>query len=808
MKVDGSISSLLQGVSQQPPGERLVGQCTLQENLSADPLDGLIRRAPTDLVGLLGTTADVRGWHNFESRGGEKFLAFFYGSTVKVFDLNAVEQSVTVAPDAAAYIGLNGALRFSTNDQDETIVVNRAAVPAMAADVPAYYNDASTPAGIFQILGGQYGRNIKILIDGVVKATYAPGDGSNAAHTAHLRTTTVAANLATVLPMTNGSTSGQATNNGGTMTTGWTITVAEDVVLIKRNTTTPFNLSATDDFGNVNVKAMTNVVPRIEDLPRLAPHLYVVRVAERTDPEKDLYFKFVVEDLQASDVPDVTAFGRPGYWQECVAPSVPIAFNDATMPHTLTYNSGTDDFDFTRGDWEDRHVGTLVSSPEPSFVGNTIQDVSTFQGRTVFLSGSNVVMSRTNKPTDFWQGSAAGLADDDPIDINSKKESSTLLSAIQHNRDLVVFSAKGQFVVYGRTAATPRTAALVLTTSFESELNASPASAGRNVFFASNFGRYASIREFYTEGGSDTNDARPVTQHVKKYLLGSAALLTASVNSDMLIVHTTVQQAEFYIYQYIWSDEAKVQAAWSTWKMKHDIVYSFFDEGVVYLVQKVGNEYYLLRMPLDVIESEGVGYPVYLDQRFDVFDCYEAFELPYDYLRLDDLVVVQGENCPRPGTHVDILNIALVSGNYVVTLKEDMNGGDIVVGSRYGSKFRPTMPLMKDDDKNIIGSAKLRIRAFHAHMLDTGEITGRVLNLRGEIESEVTQSARVIGAPDNLVGSNTIADFVFDLPFRQDTTGAEIEFYTDSYMPMTFSLIEWTGQYNKSGKRIAQGGNK
>jgi hypothetical protein len=46
------------------------------------------------------------------------------------------------------------------------------------------------------------------------------------------------------------------------------------------------------------------------------------------------------------------------------------------------------------------------------------------------------------------------------------------------------------------------------------------------------------------------------------------------------------------------------------------------------------------------------------------------------------------------------------------------------------------------------------------------------------------------------------------MPFRQDTDEAEVEFYTDSHLPLTILDIEWQGQYSKRGQRIGSGGSK
>jgi hypothetical protein len=819
MKVDGSLGSLLQGVSQQAARDRLDGQCTLQENISSDPVLGLTRRPPTDLVGFLGSASSVIGWHNFRTRDGRKYLAMYKPGDVDVFDLNADAVTTTVDGDASAYLSSAGSIRCATDAQDHTVVVNTEIDVAMTSSAKTYYNTAGTSAAIFQVLGGADGNKYTIYIDGSPRSYYKPPGGTEA-DTRLSSTEFIASKLMFGLlnntgvvsgPAAVGATSGfvSAEAYGTGYCAGWATSQVGDLLLIKRPSAGIFTVSVTDGAGGVNFKACTDTVTDIADLPRTAPHYYAVRIAENTDPEKDLWFKFIAAPYEGTETPTSSGFGLAGYWKEAVSPNTNTAFDQSTMPHKLLYNTVAHTFQFSRESYDPRGVGTGTSNPDPSFVGNKINDVSaSFQGRIVFLSGSNVVMSRTNKPTNFWRGSATALADTDPIDINSTVESSQMLACVQHNKDLVIFTRKGQHIVFGRTGLTPSNASLVLTTQFESELQAHPVAAGKNIFFGYNFGRYTGIREFFAEGSTDANDSRPVTEHVNKYLVGKITRLTASANYNIMLSHTDAEQTDVYSYQYIWQDAKKVQSAWSTWKFSKDIVYSFFDEDVIYLVQRVGTDYYLLRCSLEVQSSPSMDYPVFLDQRFDVPGCNTAFVLPYDYLHTEQLVCVQGEGCPTPGLSVSILSVVNVPGTgYVVTLKRDMNGGNVIVGTRYKSRYKPTMPSVKDQNGVVMSTAKVTARSFLVTLYDTGEINGIVRSKYGD-GPEVSFNARIVGDVENIVGEQALSDGKFTLPFKQDVKDAEVEFYTDSHLPMTIADIEWVGQYNKRGRRIANSGGK
>ncbi|WVH05417.1 tail protein [Agrobacterium phage Alfirin] len=820
-KVDGSLKALLQGVSQQPPRDRLAGQCTEMINMSADPVAGLSRRAPTDIVGALGASSDVRGFHNFEMRDGGKYLAFFRNGGVRVTDYNAVEYPVTVNADAAPYLQIVGDLACTTVE-DQVIVANKSIVTEMLPDKRSFYNAPRGVRGkatLIHVRGGAYGKEYRIFHNGNEVAMYRPPNGTSAAMVNATRTDHIAARLYEALTTGGGEQidldgAGSAIRRYGYMVgPTWGVARFADVILIVRanDSWDDYQITTTDDNGNVNMKSMQDSVGDSADLPYIAPHGYLIRVAKETDPLDDVVLEYVVEG-RTPGVDIGSGFGLPGFWQETVSADVRTKFNRATMPHILEYNEDNRSFTFRQGNWADRKVGTSRSNPDPSFLGNTINDISTFQGRLVFLAGSFVCMGRTNRFDDFWMGSVSQLVDTDPIDISSTSvEASVMRAAIPNNRDMVVFSQKGQFLIFGRNVITPQNAALVLTTTFEAELKAKPAASGPYVFFATNYGRFTGIREFYSEGTTDANDARLITQHVKEYIVGRASRIIASSNYDMVLVQTDRDRNTVYTYQYIWSSNEKVQSAWSKWVLPFETVYSFFDEEMIYFVMRqqtsAGMEHFLYRMSLDIYAEQQLDYPVFLDERFDVPDCYSSFVLPFNRMAGYELVAIQGDNCPNPGLAVPIQSVTYDAPNnrYIATLKYNMNGGDIVVGKRFYSEYRPTMPMIKDRDGVVIGTGKFRIKKFILSLQNTGHIVGQLMSKYGD-GFPVEFQGRLLGSPDNVVGSAATVDEQFDMPFREAPDKADVKFSTDRWLPMTILDIEWIGQYNKSGTRVSQGG--
>ncbi|AGC35673.1 putative tail tubular protein B [Rhizobium phage RHEph03] len=786
MKADGSLKSLLQGISQQPVRDRLPGQGTAQINMSADPVKGLSRRPGEDLVNQLGPAGAAKGWGTFQTQDGKQWIVKITASGPQVFDFNGNQATVTVPP-GDTYWSTNGQWSVATM-KGKTYLANSGVVVEQDSAVSAYPNYTTYTMAVFQILGGNYGKTYTIRINNAVAASFTTPDGSVSSHALQIDTVYIASQLAASL-VSNGYNTG-----------GWTTSRVEDIITVRHNVGVITSAIVSDGAGNINAKAMLDSVGDVADLPRFCYHNFAVRVAQEVDPEEDLWLKFVMDNPAGG-------LGTSGAWYECLAPGLSVGLKNTSMPRCLTYDATTGTFTAAVVDWADRNVGTNTTNPMPSFVGYPITDISMFQSRLIVLAGPNLIASRSKRYEDFFVGSASTLVDSDPLDLTSQAAfASTLKYAIPHNKDLVIFSTKGQFILFGRSAITPSNAALVLTTSFEADLMARPQACGRNVFFATKYGRFAGVREFYTEGGTDINDTRSITQHVNKYMVGSTVHMSATSNYDHLLVHTDNDRKNVYVYQFIWNDQEKIQSAWSKWQFSHEIVYSFFDDELIYLIMQIGTTYYLLRLSLDTVPEGALDYHVHLDARFDVTGVNTAFVLPFDWLADVPLTIVQGDDCPHPGLPVRISSIVYDPGEagYVVTMREDMMGGDIIVGVNMLSEYQPTMPCAKDSDGVVISNARLVINQFLVSLAGTGEINGQKMTAWGD-GPEVSFQGYITNSPGSMTGSPALDDHIFKMPFKAKADEAEVRFYTDSHWPMTILDIEWEGTINKRGKRIPVG---
>lgn len=790
-KVDGSISSLIQGVSQQPARERLPGQGELQENCTSDPVNGLARRGPSEFVAQLFSSADSYRFTDYDAGSLGHFEIAHKDEEIRVFNLDGTENTVTVDGTADTYIP-DGELKFIGIDEN-IYIVDPEKTTAMLSGARTYVEDGSL---VFW-LGGQYGRDYEITLDWTDSLdvdyseteSYTTPDGSSASHISNIATDYLATQLYNDL---TGNTN---------VNTNFDVSIESDVIFIRKKDAADvvsYEVKVSDGDGGANMFAVNGKVDDVGDLPRFAPHNYVVTVSESSSAEADdWYLEFLVDESDGLSAGD--GFGSNGGWVETVAPGLDYQLDPATMPHVLE-KTGPTAFTLKQAEWDDRSVGDDTTNPVPSFVGNSINDIGSFQGRLALTSDVNLILSRTNKHTNFFNQSATTLADNDPIDISSALGTFVLKTLVPHNRDLVVFSDKAQFILFGRNAITPKNSSLVLTTEFEADLSSDPVGAGRNVFFAFKYGNYTGIQEFFTDGSQDINDSRPITQHVSKYIEGVATSLVSTTNFNKLIVPSDNDPKVIYVYEYIWVDQRKVQTSWSTWKFDFDIEHMFFVDNLLYITHKDGNSYELYTLDLDDTADDGTGYRVMLDQKVPRTSVNTTFSAPYAVDDIDNYVVVQGEGCPNPGMRVLVDSYS----DPVVTLKKDMEGGTVYFGRKYMSKYQPTTPFVRDENNVKVGSGVLTIKQFVVHFADTGYFDALITDDYGYVAT-VSYNGRVLGSPTNTIGEPAVADGSFRVPYKKNVESSQLEIRSDSHLPMYLTEMEWIGQWKKKGRRITGG---
>jgi len=383
--------------------------------------------------------------------------------SLRVFDFMGNEKTVTF-PNGKGYLGsLDPTRDFrALTVADYTFIANTDVYVAMDAS----RKEPSRPyEAVINIMSGNYGKTYEIKINGAVAASHTTPDGTSADQSPGVATTYIAEYLYTYL------------HNNGYNTYPWAVGIHQNALHIV-NYTSDFSIAMADGVNGNASRVAKDRIQKFSDLPNYGPHGFVVEVGNSEGTTLDNYW--VKADKGGTNNNSVVV------WRECVKPGTVLGLDASTMPHTLVRNSnGT--FTFKRAVWDDRKCGDGVDiSPDPSFVGSTIEDLTFHRNRFGFLSDESVILSRTGSFFDFFRTTATTLLDDDPIDVASTHiKVSFLRHTIPHQDYLLLFSDQTQFRLAGNDLLTPKTISIRPLTEYPTPRKVKPLANGPAVFLIS-----------------------------------------------------------------------------------------------------------------------------------------------------------------------------------------------------------------------------------------------------------------------------------------------------------------------------------
>ncbi len=825
-RISGSIPNFINGVSQQAMALRMSSQGDLQVNAHSTVVDGLIKRPPLirgpQLVGDF--PKKQIHCHPINRDITERYETIWSKDGVRVFTLDGQERSVAY-PGGLQYLqydasGLEAPPYRTATIGDYTYLTNTQRVTAMDDNVVEL---AQPYEALIYVMAGNYGKTYTISIDGTLVARYTTPDGTSGAQSPGVDTSYIARRL------TTGETQdlGKTVNNtvawtykaddtsllatlGANGVNGFNFIVGKGVIHLTCNRA--FTVTVEDGYNGHAMKAIQYETQDFTDLPAFGRDGVAIKVrGSVTTAYDDYYVRF------SASAPGVAITG--GKWVECPKPGTRTAFNAESMPHALVRKSdGT--FTFGPIDWERRKCGDEITSPSPSFVGNTISDIFWFKNRLGFLSGENAILGREGGPFDFWKMSATTAVDDDPIDVaSSETDVSVLRSAVGFADRLILFSDNSQSMLAGKDTLTTKTVNIRPSTQFGMSYRTRPIVNGDNIYFPVKRGQYSLIREYTIDPASDVGAAEDVTGYVPQYLRGEVIKMRASTHEDVVIIQTdgtpdAGNGAELYVYKYFYQDRTKVQSSWSKWEFPDvaDILDFWFIESHLYiLLRSTTGKVWLSSVDIQAGGvDDGLTFMVHLDHRV---------MLPantgrtYDYVTdrttvtadlsgaAYTLVSGAGGTNVGPGLLMHPLNIT----SKAFELVGDMRDVPIYVGVDYTSRFRLSTIFMRETTQAgapiVRTEGRLQLVRLLVRYGKTAYLRAEV-TLRGMLMRSYATNGRVMGDPDNKADNITLGDGVLDIPLLSQNDRVAVELVNDSYLPSSIISAEWTANYVAKSRRV------
>jgi hypothetical protein len=637
-----SVPNLISGVSQQADAFKLASQATEQTNAISSVIHGLVKRPGTDWIRDLSYGANISpvSYHWINRGNGERYIAILLNNTstnaksMRVFDLAGTEQTFYEYSTGNTLTNyFSGATETSVKSltiADYTFFVNSNKVVAESNSLTsrALAGSSQVYQGMIVVKQGYAGRgsntpsgevswNYKIVAKGT-GTIYATGTGTSDGFDAY---TGVDVGGNTPVAIAKALVTGLSVTAGTAFASGNYRIFSEGSNVYIQHESVDFDIVTDDGYGQTLFYPIKDQIQNFSDLPTIAPHNFVTKIAGLPEDTGDEYYvkhtssapsAYLPNGSSGSTTPKGVLGISDGVWEECVAPAVKYKFDVATMPHALVkIASGKFLFTPLNGDnaqsyggtaytqskaWDERVAGDEDTNPFPSFSGKTITNLFFYKNRLGVLSGENVILSEAGEFFNFFRPTLTQLLDSDVIDITSStSEVGTLYHAVPFYDRLVLFADKVQFSLQSDGELTPKSVSLQQSTSFDLNSNCPPKAVGTKILFTfDRSGNYTGVQEYFINDNTILLDGVDITSNLTTYLSGSAKLITGSEVDNIVLTlsGSTGSQNEVGVYKFFYTGSEKVQSAWSKFNFGSGAVVEtaeIFDSKIYWVISRNGN---------------------------------------------------------------------------------------------------------------------------------------------------------------------------------------------------------------------------
>ena len=550
--------------------------------------------------------------------------------------------------------------------------------------------------------------------------------------------------------------------------------------------------------------------PTVADLPIQCKDGYVVKIVNSTDIDvDDMYVKFVA---------DSGATYGTGVWEETIAPGIQYQFDELTLPHQLVRQA---DGSFTYGPvtWEDRLVGDLETNPNPSFVGQKINNLFFYRNRLGFLSNEAVVLSRAGDYFNFWVTTALTVTDDDPIDITASS-----IRPVNHRYvlptsvGLVLFSDTEQFILTtDADILSPKTAKINELSTYECDPSVEAVNLGTSLSFVSKtplFTRLYEIGNISTDRPPDMIEPSVIVPELIPETIDS---FIASPALSMVSLGTAGSSTVFQ-YRFITQGQSRA-SSWYKWNLTGTLLDQFFDASTYYATVANGTDVYVQSYDLTQASEEGfLTLPTgeKTDVCLDLWNVnpYRTYDssadttrifLPYDSVSGKTLSVVIlggyiGANEGLTAASVGAVLYPTVAGSagaYYVDVNGDYRGRDLIIGYIYNMEVELPKFFVTETDGQTAKSDFTSDLIIHRIKVSTG-LSGPVkyqIDITGRPEWSNTIEAVQPNVYD-LNNVNLSAEAIHTVPLYQRNENLSVKIIGDSPMPVSLLSLNWEGKYN------------
>lgn len=763
-----SAKSLMQGVSQQNPEERLDGQLTAQENMLSDPVTGLRRRPGvkyrTSLAWEGASTDSILGW--FTDIAGVSTHVLLNTTNGEVKLLNS-ELTLLETLDGGAYLTTDNPSAISAASVgDEFYILNVDKVPTTTGTFGAF--DPAT-GGFFYAVAGSFSREYSVTVTdsvGSYTVSYTTPTGSAAGDAALATPTYIATQLYNALVALG----------------VFNVYITAAYVFI-RCTGARTNMAVGTSTGSAYLIASKSAyVTASGNLPAQLPAQadgFICKVGDYLKPQ---YYEY-----------DSTTT----VWLECAAYGSSTGISN--MPVSIQYDTG---WSLNSAAYEGRTSGDDLTNPDPYFVDYGISGLGAFQGRLVLLAGPMVGMSASNTPRRFYRTTVTSVVASDPIEVGSSMNSSAAYRyAIPFQKDLVLFSNTYQALVpSNNTVVTPSNAIVVPTSGHATDTTSPPVVVGRTMMYAMpRSGQFFGIMEMlpspYTDAQYVSQDS---TVHLPKYFGGRCRFSASSSTAGMAVFAPSGDKYSLIVHEYQWDGDKKAQQAWHRWTFNYEVAYTYFASEIVYVLFAQNDT-----LVLGSIDPR-TGVLAVSEDRIPYLDLYstssivEGVVTPPSWLLTFDPEALSTVKLSVPSGNLAGDEIGFtVDGSTLLTVRS-FQTGSASIGVPFRSAVAPTPPVVKDANGVAIKSNKCTVLRFLVGTKNSHEYEVSVSDVQSSGSTALSTGALYWSSQELALGRAKFStDAVAIVPARTNAETTVLELATEGSGEMNITSIEYVIKYNQ-----------
>jgi len=753
------IGTYLGGVSKQSDDKKLPGQVRECYNGFPDATYGLTKRPGFEHILNLGTgsTYDGGKWFFIKRDNDEEYIGVIKGTTIAIWNaLTGVSATVTY-PDGTSYLNGDRTNYKVITVQDTSIIINsKNNVTADAAVADSSYDPDRSVSIVLDSVANNAVYTVEITIGGAKQtATFTATSSSTSED--------VLTDLKTDIEAMTGAHAG--------------ITVSKFANELELQHTADMDVHAFGGINNLALIAIEDVVNDIGTLPVQSRHGRIIKVVLTGANDADYWVKFIAHN----------GVGGEGYWQETINPTVSVGLNNATMPHELV-NTATDTFIFRQINYVDRQVGDDTTNAQPSFVNNKITSGFFHNNRLGFISGDNVILSRSGDFYNFFFTTAQTVIDSDPVDISCSSTRPTSLHAVLPTpQGVVLFSENQQFIMFSDTGVlTPALTTIRTLSNYEIDRDIEPVDVGTNINFVSKTPGYTRVFSMVTRGQQENPQVIDVSRVVKEWISQDVDLMISSPQNSMIAL-SGQSLNEVFLFRYYNDGERNLMQAWVSWIMPGTVQFLATNSDEMYAVTKQGGQFTLLKAALSqspeqaiIINNKGEKVNPCVDLYKNIGSSSVVFDatnnrtkcyIPYnDATSLTPIIIIKGDTTggafvesgftitPERGSDTNGPNAPATESFFVIPNKNltasgegALNvAGDVIVGYKYNFDVELPRTFYRPDNNITDFTANLTIARMKF-----------AIGLSGMMSFKLNQIGRLPYAVD-FTGDGTTTTFTFN----------------------------------------------